>query len=77
MQSQEFVRFDPALVPVQPNLPTADVSYGFAEEQAFSELDAEKKQVSLIIDTPFTVIGVSVCAALRVWLCSDVTVCVC
>ena len=75
VQSQDFVRFDPALVPVQPNLPT-NVSYGFTEELVFSELDPEKKQVSLIVETPFTVLGVRG-AALRVWLCSDVTVCVC
>ena len=58
MQDLDIVRFDPALLPVQPNDPTVTISYGFPDIKKEEEFMPEKN-ISIIIDTPYNIRNVS------------------
>lgn len=58
MQDLDIVRFDPALLPVQPNDPIVTISYGFPDIKKEEEFMPEKN-ISIIIDTPYNIRNVS------------------
>ena len=57
-QDESILRFEPALLPVQPNVGRADIMVGFTEDVDIVKL--EGKMLPVRIDTPYNVIGVSV-----------------
>lgn len=52
-----MLRFEPALLPVEPDVGVADVMYGFTERVDLAKLG--KKMFPVVIDTPFNVLQVS------------------
>ena len=61
LQSQQILRFEPALLPVEPDVEAVVFSYGFPSNVEFSELTEEDLEVPVVIDTPYNVIGVGPC----------------
>lgn len=55
-----MIRFEPALLPVQPNVGVANISYGFTNKVNPSNLGDDGLMVPVVIDTPFNVIGVRI-----------------
>ena len=56
MQDRDIVRFDPTLLPVQPNTAVVDISYGLSSEEF-----RPGKSINITIDTPYNIRNVSVC----------------
>ena len=75
MQDRDIVRFDPALLPVQPNAAVVSISYGFPDISS-KEFNPERS-INITIDTPYNIRDVSVCMYVCVRVCVCVWVCVC
>ena len=69
MQDHDIVRFDPALLPVQPNDPVVTISYGFPDIMKEEKFMPEKN-ISIIIDTPYNIrnVSVSMCGGVGGWV---------
>ena len=74
MQDRVIVRFDPALLPVQPNAAVVNISYGFPNIS--SEEFHPERSINITIDTPYNIRDVSVCMCVCVCVCVCVWVCV-
>ena len=72
MQDRDIVRFDPALLPVQPNAAVVNISYGFPNIS--SEEFNPERSINITIDTPYNIRDVSVCI-MCVCMCVCVGVC--
>lgn len=57
LQNEEVLSFDPALLPVQPNVGVASISYAFRSKPDLDTLAGEV--VTVIIDTPYNILPVS------------------
>jgi len=57
-QESTMIVFDPSLLPVDPTVGLANLTYGYSGSDDLTELTAEESTIPIYIDTPFNVLEV-------------------